>query len=72
MGKKVAIIGGGNTAIDVARSAIRMGKKPTILYRRSKEEMPAFEEEIIEAIEEGVEIQYLVNGVPPDGVRGER
>jgi 2-oxoacid:acceptor oxidoreductase delta subunit (pyruvate/2-ketoisovalerate family) len=61
VGEKVAIIGGGNTAIDVARSVIRLGKKATILYRRSKEEMPAFEEEIVEALEEGVKIRYLVN-----------
>jgi 2-oxoacid:acceptor oxidoreductase delta subunit (pyruvate/2-ketoisovalerate family) len=61
LGDKVAIIGGGNTAIDVARSVIRMGKKATILYRRSKEEMPAFEDEILEAVEEGVKIRYLVN-----------
>jgi len=63
LGERVAIIGGGNTAMDVARSAIRLGKKPFILYRRSKEEMPAFEEEIVEAIEEGVEIRYLVNPI---------
>ena len=63
LGDKVAIIGGGNTAIDVARSVIRMGKKATILYRRSKEEMPAFEEEMMEAIEEGVKIRYLVNPI---------
>ena len=63
LGDKVAIIGGGNTAIDVARSVIRMGKKATILYRRSKEEMPAFEDEIVEAIEEGVKIRYLVNPI---------
>jgi 2-oxoacid:acceptor oxidoreductase delta subunit (pyruvate/2-ketoisovalerate family) len=63
IGEKVAIIGGGNTAIDVARSAIRLGKKATILYRRSKEEMPAFEEEIVEALEEGVKIRYLVNPI---------
>jgi 2-oxoacid:acceptor oxidoreductase delta subunit (pyruvate/2-ketoisovalerate family) len=63
LGDKVAIIGGGNTAIDVARSAIRLGKKATILYRRSKEEMPAFEEEMVEAIEEGVKIRYLVNPI---------
>jgi len=63
MGEKVAIIGGGNTAIDVARSVIRLGKKATILYRRSKEEMPAFEDEIMEAIEEGVKIRYLVNPI---------
>jgi 2-oxoacid:acceptor oxidoreductase delta subunit (pyruvate/2-ketoisovalerate family) len=63
LGDKVAIIGGGNTAIDVARSVIRMGKKATILYRRSKEEIPAFEEEMMEAIEEGVKIRYLVNPI---------
>jgi 2-oxoacid:acceptor oxidoreductase delta subunit (pyruvate/2-ketoisovalerate family) len=63
LGDKVAIIGGGNTAIDVARSVIRLGKKATILYRRSKEEMPAFEEEMVEAIEEGVKIRYLVNPI---------
>jgi len=61
IGKRVAVIGGGNTAIDVARSVIRLGKKATILYRRSKEEMPAFEEEMVEALEEGVKIRYLVN-----------
>ena len=63
LGDKIAIIGGGNTAIDVARSALRLGKKATILYRRSKEEMPAFEEERAEAIEEGVKIRYLVNPI---------
>jgi 2-oxoacid:acceptor oxidoreductase delta subunit (pyruvate/2-ketoisovalerate family) len=63
LGDKMAIIGGGNTAIDVARSVIRMGKKAAILYRRSKEEMPAFEDEIMEAIEEGVKIRYLVNPI---------
>ena len=63
LGDQIAIIGGGNTAIDVARSVIRMGKKATILYRRSKEEMPAFEDEIVEAIEEGVKIKYLINPI---------
>jgi len=63
LGDKVAIIGGGNTAIDVARSVIRLGKKATILYRRSKEEMPAFEDEIADAIEEEVKIRYLVNPI---------
>jgi len=63
IGENVAIIGGGNTAIDVARSVIRLGKKATILYRRSKEEMPAFEGEIVEALEEGVRIRYLVNPI---------
>jgi len=63
LGDKIAVIGGGNTAIDVARSVVRMGKKATILYRRSREEMPAFEEEILEAIEEGVKIRYLINPI---------
>ncbi|MDP2970125.1 MAG: NAD(P)-binding protein [Deltaproteobacteria bacterium] len=63
LGDRIAIIGGGNTAMDVARSVIRLGKKATILYRRSKEEMPAFEDEIVEALEEGVKIRYLVNPI---------
>ncbi|NWG02313.1 MAG: FAD-dependent oxidoreductase [Syntrophaceae bacterium] len=63
LGDKVAIIGGGNTAIDVARSVIRLGKKVTLLYRRSREEMPAFKDEIEEALEEGVKIRYLVNPI---------
>jgi NADPH-dependent glutamate synthase beta subunit-like oxidoreductase len=63
LGDKIAIVGGGNTAIDVARSVVRLGKKATILYRRSKEEMPAFGEEMMEALEEGVKIRYLVNPI---------
>jgi 2-oxoacid:acceptor oxidoreductase delta subunit (pyruvate/2-ketoisovalerate family) len=63
LGEKIAVIGGGNTAVDVARSVVRLGKKATILYRRSKEEMPAFEEEIKEALEEGVKMRYLVNPI---------
>mgnify|MGYP000005429258 CR=1 FL=1 len=61
LGKKVAVIGGGNTAIDAARSALRLGTKPFILYRRTREEMPAFPAEILEAEEEGIEISYLVS-----------
>jgi len=72
LGDKVAIVGGGNTAIDVARSVIRMRKKATLLYRRSKEEMPAFEDEVLEAVEEGAKIRYLVNPIriqQRDGMR---
>jgi NADPH-dependent glutamate synthase beta subunit-like oxidoreductase len=59
-GKKVAVIGGGNVALDVARSAIRLGsEKVEIYYRRSKQEMPAIPEEVDEAIREGVEIHFL-------------
>jgi 2-oxoacid:acceptor oxidoreductase delta subunit (pyruvate/2-ketoisovalerate family) len=62
-GQRVAVIGGGNTAIDAARALIRLGKDPVILYRRSREEMPAFGEEVVEAIEEGVELRFLVNPI---------
>jgi len=62
LGEKVGIIGGGNAAIDAARVAIRSKdcQKVTILYRRTRKEMPAFEEEIDSALQEGIEIQYLV------------
>lgn len=64
VGKRVAIIGGGNVAIDAARSAVRLGaEEVTILYRRTKKEMPAAEEEIEAALEEGIEIEYLVSPV---------
>ncbi len=59
-GNKVAVIGGGNVAIDSARIALRLGvKEVKIIYRRSRAEMPASEEEILGALEEGVEITYL-------------
>jgi len=61
LGKRVAVIGGGNTAFDAARSALRLGAKPVILYRRTREEMPAFPGEILEAEEEGIEVSYLVS-----------
>lgn len=62
LGEKVGIIGGGNAAIDAARVAIRNKncKKVTILYRRTRREMPAFKEEIDSALEEGIDIQFLV------------
>ena len=59
-GKKMAIIGGGNVAIDVARSAVRLGvAEVNIVYRRTRDEMPAWEEEIQAAEDEGVQITYL-------------
>ncbi len=58
---KIAVVGGGNVAIDVARSSLRLGAdKVTILYRRTEKEMPAAEEEVKDALEEGVEINFLV------------
>ena len=59
VGARVAVIGGGNTAIDAARSALRLGSEVTILYRRSRAEMPAIAEEIEEALAEGISIRYL-------------
>jgi heterodisulfide reductase subunit A-like polyferredoxin len=60
VGQKVGIIGGGNVAIDVARAAVRLGaREVTILYRRTRREMPAWEEEICAAEDEGVKIVYL-------------
>jgi len=59
-GKSIVVLGGGNVAVDAARSAVRLGaSKVTILYRRTREEMPAYAEEIEEAIEEGIEIITL-------------
>ncbi len=71
-GQKVAVIGGGNTAIDSARTAIRLGaQEVTVLYRRTIDTMPAYEEEIEEALSEGVVILELVSPVRfiagPDG-----
>lgn len=61
IGKKVVVVGGGNVAIDAARTSIRLGaEKVSIFYRRSKDEMPARKEEIINAEEEGIEFKFLV------------
>ena len=59
VGKHLAVIGGGNVAIDVACTALRLGAKVTIVYRRSREEMPAFHHEVEQALCEGVEIIFL-------------
>ena len=64
IGKKVAVIGGGNVAIDAARSTIRLGSETVDLYyRRSRKEMPAIPEEVEEAIREGVKIHFLTSPV---------
>ena len=60
MGRRVVVIGGGNVAMDASRTALRRGAESvTVLYRRSEAEMPALPEEIREAREEGVDIQFL-------------
>jgi len=59
LGKKVAIIGGGNAAIDSARTALRMGAEALIVYRRERKDMPAIEEETLAAEDEGAKILFL-------------
>lgn len=59
LGRRVVVVGGGNAAIDCARVAKRMGSDVTILYRRTRKEMPANDEEINEALAEGIKIEYL-------------
>ncbi len=59
VGRQVVVIGGGNTAIDAARTARRLGADVTVVYRRSKAEMPAHPAEVEEAAKEGVRFRYL-------------
>ena len=59
LGKRVVVIGGGNTAIDSARTAVRLGSKVTVIYRRSENEMPAHPEEVQEARDEGVQFRFM-------------
>ena len=62
IGRRVAVIGGGNVALDAARSALRLGAdEVTILYRRSREEMPVTEVEYDEALAEGIQVNFLVS-----------
>ncbi|MHB9096592.1 MAG: FAD-dependent oxidoreductase [Syntrophales bacterium] len=59
IGKKVIVVGGGNTAIDAARACVRMGAKAVLIYRRGRGEMPASPEEVAEAREEGVRFEFM-------------
>lgn len=66
IGRRVAVYGGGNTALDVARTAERLGAKEAVLiYRRTREQMPAHDFEVAEALEEGVQVHWLstISGV---------
>lgn len=63
IGTLVVIVGGGNTAVDAARTAVRLGAQPVIVYRRSRQEMPATDEEVQEAEEEGVDFLFLASPV---------
>jgi NADPH-dependent glutamate synthase beta subunit-like oxidoreductase len=59
LGRRVAIYGGGNTAMDAARVALRLGHEPMIIYRRDREHMPAHDFEADEVLEEGIKIHWL-------------
>lgn len=63
LGKKVAVVGGGNVAMDAARTALRLGSETHIIYRRSEKELPARLEEVHHAKEEGVILDILTNPV---------
>jgi glutamate synthase (NADPH/NADH) small chain len=63
VGKKVAVVGGGNVAMDAARTALRLGAEVTIVYRRTEKELPARVEEVHHAKEEGVKFEFLTNPV---------
>jgi glutamate synthase (NADPH/NADH) small chain len=70
-GRPVAVIGGGNTAIDAARTALRLGGNPvTLFYRRTEEEMPARREEVVHAREEGVHFSFLTSPIAFEGDEG--
>jgi formate dehydrogenase major subunit len=60
LGDRVLVVGGGNTAMDVARTAVRLGSHATVLYRRTRREMPCLMAEVEAAEAEGVQVEYLV------------
>lgn len=74
LGRKVAVYGGGNTAVDVARSLRRLGAEPIIVYRRNRDKMPANEEEMDGAIEEGINVKWLstINGADGKALKIEK
>ena len=70
IGNKVVVVGGGNTAIDAARTARRLGADVTVVYRRGRDEMPAEPYEVAEAEEEGVALQFLAAPVAVESDNG--
>lgn len=67
LGDRIVVVGGGNTAMDVARSVLRMGSQPRVVYRRSREEMPAIAEEVEDLMEEEIPIDFLTLPVKVHG-----
>ena len=74
LGRRVVVYGGGNTAVDVARTARRLGAEPVIVYRRTREQMPANDFEIEEALEEGIVVNWLstITGADEKGFQIEK
>ena len=74
IGRKVAVYGGGNTAVDVARSLRRLGAEPIIVYRRNRDKMPANPEEMDDAIKEGIQVKWLstIPGAEKDSLKIEK
>lgn len=70
LGQRVTVVGGGNTAIDVVRTALRLGSKPFLLYRRTRSEMPAVTEEVEEALVEGATIEFLTSPISVSKING--
>jgi NADPH-dependent glutamate synthase beta subunit-like oxidoreductase len=61
IGRRVVVVGGGNTAIDCARTALRLGATPVVVYRRTRQEMPAIALEVDEALREGIAFEFLAS-----------
>lgn len=68
--KKAVIVGGGNVAMDAARTAKRLGADVTVVYRRTENELPARREEVEHAMEEGIEFKFLTNPIKIEGEDG--
>jgi NADPH-dependent glutamate synthase beta subunit-like oxidoreductase len=72
LGKETLVIGGGNTAMDVARAATRLGSRVTVAYRRTRDEMPAIRDEVDEAEQEGIQFRFLIQPVKIKRIRNRR
>jgi NADPH-dependent glutamate synthase beta subunit-like oxidoreductase len=72
LGRETIVIGGGNTAMDAARSALRLGSRVTVAYRRTGDQMPAIQEEVEEAGGEGVQFRFLIQPVKVDLLKNKR
>ncbi len=72
LGKETLVIGGGNTAMDAARAALRMGSRVSVVYRRTREAMPAIPDEVREAEEEGVAFRFLLQPLKIQRSRSKR